>query len=217
MGVKNVLDKVLALFKKGDNGIFSEEKGKKFNLLIMIGAFGVILIILANSFGGPKPEVQISTEDTTKNSTADAGSSANKNGVEDIEQLIAGRLEEILAQIDGVGKVKVTVNLASTMEYEYAINTSTNNRTTEERDQKGGNRTISEINEDGELVLIKEGDGAKETPVVKKEIKPQVQGVVVVAEGAGLPEIKAQLLEAVQVYLNVSPHKVVVLPKEAGE
>lgn len=217
MNFKEVLDRFCSLFQKKEGSRFSGKGLNKYNGLILVGAFGVLLIILSNSFERAKPEVKILAEEEITSPTEKEEASSLELGTDIVstENQIAQRLEGILSQISGAGNVKATVNLASTMEYEYAVNTSTNNKTTEERDQKGGNRRVTELNEDGQLVLVRKGEGSKELPVVRKEIKPQVQGVVVVAEGAENPEIKAQLMEAVQVYLNVAPHRVVVLPKES--
>ncbi|GAB4266894.1 stage III sporulation protein AG [Thermincola ferriacetica] len=209
-------DQLISFFGRNERKDGADKKTNKFNLFIIIGAFGLMLIVLANNFGQQKPQVKI-TADSGSGSSGQRAEQHISSGTDitDAENAISEKLAEILSQIDGAGEVKATVNLASTMEYEYAVNTSTSNKTTQETDQKGGNRTVTELNDDGQLVLIREGEGNKEIPVVKKEIKPQVQGVVVVAEGANDPEIKARLLDAVQVFLNVSPHRVVVLPKES--
>ncbi|MFZ5639586.1 MAG: hypothetical protein ACOY4Q_02730, partial [Bacillota bacterium] len=130
------------------------------------------------------------------------------------EEMLNRRLEEALGNIDGVGTVKASVNLASTTEMDYAVNTTASNRKTDEKDTRGGNRTITEVNENGQLVLLRESENSKEAPVVIKEIKPEVRGVMVVAEGAGDPGVKADLIYAIQVYLDVPVHKVVVLPSK---
>lgn len=189
---------------------------KKLNILLMAAAAGILLIVLANAFtpGSGIANRSGGTETADKREDAAAVQDAPADVIK-LENLLGQRLEEVLTEIDGVGKVSVTVNLASTTERDYAVNTSTNNKTTRENDNKGGNRTITEINEDGQMVLVRESQGSREQPVVVKEIKPEVKGVMVVAEGAEDPAVKADLMNAVHVYLDVPLYRVIVLSRES--
>lgn len=129
------------------------------------------------------------------------------------EQYLANKLKEMLEQVEGAGQVEVTVRLKSSSRSEYAINTSTGTKTTQEKDQAGGTRVLTEDTDTGQLVLIRGKDGT-EIPVLQQETAPEVSGVLVVAEGAGTPEIKAELFRAVQVGLGVEPQKILVLSKQ---
>ncbi len=224
------MNKILEYFRKLlANKNESGEKNhaaRRLNTLMLAAAAGILLIILANTFDTGDKVADDPLDDLSGPGTTaeDSGISpgGGSNGTEtlateitDLENLLARRLEDALAQISGAGETRVTVNLASTTEKDYAVNTSTNKKDTLERDQKGANRTITEINEDGQIVLVRETQGSKETPVVVKELKPEVKGVIVVSEGAADPEIKASLMMAVQVYLDVPLYKVVVLPMES--
>lgn len=194
---------------------------RRLNTLAVIAAAGILLIVLANTFSAGKTDIPGGTADIGRQETGQevtgsgvTGGYSSSGDITELENLLAGRLEKMLVQIEGVGETRVTVNLASTTEKDYAINTSTNKRNTLEKDQKGGNRTITEINEDGQMVLIRESQGSRELPVVVKEIKPEVKGVIVVAKGAEDPEIRSDLMNAVQVYLDVPLYRVIVLPME---
>ncbi|PKM81294.1 MAG: hypothetical protein CVU89_09780 [Firmicutes bacterium HGW-Firmicutes-14] len=234
----NFIKSIKKLFGAADSGS-EEDKGgraarpvwKKLNNLIIIAAAGIFLIILANVFssdgnppdglgGGGTPEIKspgiVSPGPEGSGSGEDKGTGvAYTPGITELENLLAERLEKALVQISGAGKLEVTVNLASTLEKDCAVNTVTNKKTTEEHDQKGGNRTITELNENGQMVLIRESQGSTEQPVVVREVKPEVKGVIVVAEGAHDPAVKADLMNAVQVYLDVPLYKVIVLPRES--
>ncbi|HAU31614.1 MAG TPA: hypothetical protein DCW46_04990, partial [Desulfotomaculum sp.] len=94
---------------------------------------------------------------------------------------------------------------------QYAVNTNSSKKTTEEKDQVGGARSITEYTDSGQLVFTR--NGQEETPVVEQTESSRVAGVLVVAQGAKDPEIKARLFEAVQVALGIEPQKVLVLPK----
>lgn len=209
------VEKITAFFKGGDSdGVFKKPRAKTLNYLVMIGATGTLLIILANAFTPVKtgPPVELRSENPV--SQGEPVSETGRMEISRAEEMLNRRLEEALGNIDGVGTVKASVNLASTTEMDYAVNTTASNRKTDEKDTRGGNRTITEVNENGQLVLLRESENSKEAPVVIKEIKPEVRGVMVVAEGAGDPGVKADLIYAIQVYLDVPVHKVVVLPSK---
>jgi stage III sporulation protein AG len=65
-------------------------------------------------------------------------------------------------------------------------------------------------------VVLSRNNQGMEGPVLEREMAPEVAGVLVVAEGARSPQVKAGLFRAVQVALGVEPHKVIVLPMKRG-
>lgn len=210
------LKKALGIDESG-NDITKKPVWRKLNILIIIASIGVLLIILANTFGSTETKQVIAPVAGPAANSKETGDVVSQDAsVDSLEVSLAQRLEKVLAIINGVGEVKVTVNLASSTQKDYAVNTTTNNKTTREQDQKGGNRTTTETSENDQMVLVRENQGSKEDPVIVKETKPEVKGVIVVAEGAVDPEIKADLMKAVQVYLDIPLYKVIVLAKEEG-
>ncbi len=123
------------------------------------------------------------------------------------------QLEKILSEIDGVGSVDVMITYESSTEVVPAMNTTKSKQTTEETDKQGGNRTISQENTSENIVTISSKDYSN-SPVVIKEIKPVVRGVIVVAEGASNPMIKTQLIDAVTTIFQVKSHKVKIFEKK---
>ena len=115
-------------------------------------------------------------------------------------------MERILGEIVGVGKVSVSVIYAEGPTREYAVNVSSTQRDTEEKDQAGGVRSTKEITENGEVVLL-EGN---QQPVMIKESMPKIQGVLVVADGAEDPLVKEKVFKAVQGLLQVPAHRITV-------
>lgn len=111
--------------------------------------------------------------------------------------------------------MEVIVQLATSTHNDYAIDTNTGLKTTSENDQSGGSRQITE-NTDTSTVVIARGNQGLEEPVVRKEVAPDVAGIMVVAEGAGMPRVKSDLFRAVQVALGVEPQKIIVLPMKKG-
>lgn len=128
------------------------------------------------------------------------------------EEIIEARLKEILEKIKGSGKVEVMVTFELGAEIVPALNTVESKDTTEEKDANGGVRTVTSQNITENIVTV--GGTSGNNPMVLKEIKPQVRGVIVVAEGAEDPEVKMRLYDAVKTVLHVSANKVQVYSRD---
>lgn len=123
---------------------------------------------------------------------------------EDYSEVLEKKLEYILSQISGVGKVKVMITLEDTSEKIPATNTTKNQETSKEEDSQGGSREI--LREDSSSQIITKG--SEGDLIVLKELKPEVKGVIVVAEGAENLEVQEKLYNAVKTVLAVPGNKV---------
>lgn len=190
-----------------------KEQVKKLKVLAAGALLGVGLL-LVGGFGEkettktPLPVKEKAAVVEDKNETVQSAMATE-------EDYLAQKLQAMLEQVEGAGKVKVTIRLENSTETQYAINTSTGKKTTLEKDQSGGTRTLTEDTDTGQLVLVSRN--GEETPVLSREIAPTLAGVLVVADGAINPQVKAQLFRATQVALGVEPQKVVVMARKAGE
>jgi stage III sporulation protein AG len=126
------------------------------------------------------------------------------------EKDLAGEITGILSQVEGAGKVAVSVTLETGPEQDYATNTSDDKSTVEEKDGGGGSRITTGNNQKTEVVFA-QGQGEA---LVVKEIAPKIKGVLVVAEGARDAGIREKISKAVQTMLNLPAYRVMVLPKE---
>ena len=106
----------------------------------------------------------------------------------------------------------VNLTLESSSEYQYAVNEQVDKTLVTERAQDGSTRTTDETREDAQVVMKNMAQG-KDEPVIVKEIRPQVVGVMIVAQGANNPLTKEEISKAVQTLLNIPAHRVTVLPK----
>ena len=122
-----------------------------------------------------------------------------------LNQQLASELEYILSRIDGAGKVKVSISLASGGLKTYAANTRNESRAIEES-QNGANKKTTETNMSRDLAV---SAGA---PLLVENKTPEVTGVLVIAEGAKSPIIQEKLVQATSTLLNISPHQVCVMP-----
>lgn len=192
--VKNVMESILL-------------RSPRSRRLLVILAGGILFLICAGSWSSDT--LFQNTPATAENGIVAEGDLAAAES--DLER----RLEAILSAIAGCGEVQVTVTMAAGPEHIYAQNISKQNRTTEEQDQSGGNRLTTEVNEDGNLVLLRPVSGGKEEPVLIRSTRPEIAGVLVLAEGAKNPSLREELMRAVETVLAVPAHKVTVLPKES--
>ncbi len=206
------MHRILNFFKGGgNNGVPPKEQGRRNLWLAALGLLGIVLLVIANT-GVSKP-AGVQPEQVLPGSTA-GEKAVNNMSLE--EEQISSKLREMLRQIDGAGKVEVSVRLSGSTREDFAVNTTTGKKTTQERDQTGGTRLTTEDTSSDQLVMNRSETG-EERPVVEREVAPQVAGVLVVAEGAGDSRIKARLFEATRVALGVDPQRILVLKMERRE
>ncbi|GAB6156891.1 hypothetical protein JCM39194_00910 [Desulfotomaculum varum] len=201
------------LIRDSETGEPKKDLIKKLKLLAAAGALGVALILL----GGLGGKADQTAPPAAQGKPADRATDPVpvKTAMASEEEYLSQRLCQMLEQVEGAGKVKVTVRLQNSTRTEYAINTSTGKKTTQEKDQSGGTRVLTEDTDTGQLVLVTRN--GEQTPVLSREVAPTVAGVLVVADGAADPAVKARLFRATQVALGVEPQKVVVMARKAGE
>ncbi|OPY57531.1 MAG: hypothetical protein A4E55_01584 [Pelotomaculum sp. PtaU1.Bin035] len=203
--------KLLEFFRFGgqEKNVGQLKDQKKRNIwLAGLAALGVIMLVFSGFGGSRSTSKQPFNQDVTTQPARDQANS----GMSAEEDLLNKKLCGMLGQVEGAGKVEVSVRLSDTTRFEYAVNTTTGKKTTQERDQSGGTRLTTEDNGSGQLVMNRSGQG--EQPVVEREIAPHVAGVLVVAEGARDAGVKARLFEATRVAIGIEPHKILVLPME---
>lgn len=129
----------------------------------------------------------------------------NSNIIEDNEYDLQTELEDILAKMDGIGKVDVliTYSQTSTVVPMYSENESLT--ITEETDSGGGMRKqeSSNINK----AVITDGDNKAITQTV---MLPKVEGAIIIAEGGGNVTIKTNIIQAVAAVTGLATYKVQV-------
>jgi stage III sporulation protein AG len=85
-------------------------------------------------------------------------------------------------------------------------------RQTIEDDGGGGSREIAEDTLRETHVILRDAQG-QETPLVIQENEPCYRGVLVVADGVDNPVVQARVVEALKAVLNISSHRITVLPR----
>ncbi len=158
---------------------------KKAVLLFVLGLFFIFL-----SF--PSSEKKQNTKTTQTTQESDSTDLYIKKQEK--------RLVKALSHVEGVGKVKVMITVKSSKE--AVINKDSPY-------EESSNENEKTIKEGEETVLIEEN--GEKIPYVLKEVEPEVEGVVVVAQGGGNDIVNQNIVEAVSVLFHISSYKVKVL------
>ncbi len=184
-----------------------QPKNRPLKPLFLLCAVGIILLLISQWTGrtqekspAAKPAVTQKLSETVK-----------QTGEDPEETLYSKQLEKILNQITGVRNVSVLVTFSTSEQTIYQENVKTTQNKTQEIDQNGGKRQVSNTQKDEEVVTI--DNGTEKQPVVSGKKKPDIRGVLIVAEGANTPTIKAWIMDAVSTVLDIPTYKVTVLPK----
>ena len=120
------------------------------------------------------------------------------------------KLVSALGKVKGVGKVEVMLTRKSSGQKIVEKDKPVSDKTTDEQDNQGGNRVTRESTQGEETVYAQDGSGAQ-TPYVIEELEPEIQGVVVVAEGGDNPVVVQNITEAVMALFGVEVHKIKVM------
>jgi stage III sporulation protein AG len=198
--------KISELIKKYFN---KYDKKKLVENSIIIIIIGVIIIIAGGSLFNKSSE----KEPPIVTAKEESAETAAKNISDETRDGLEEKLEKILSQIEGVGKVSVMITFVSGQEVVPASDIRENQKETGERDSDGGSRNISERDYESKIAYEDLSGGVKK-PIIIKNLYPVVKGVVVAAEGAGDPRVKERISKAVQVLMDVPMHKVQVFERK---
>ena len=114
--------------------------------------------------------------------------------------------------MEGVGEVEVMITLRSTGQKIVEKDQQSSSQSTEETDSAGGTRSTEESSSDKTSVYEQGTDGSQ-IPYVTKEISPEVEGVVVIADGGDNAVVVRNITEAVQALFGVEAHKIKIMKR----
>ncbi len=157
-------------------------KGSKVKIIVIVGLVGILLILFS---------------EFTDNKSEKVGEQAQSNIVsyEGYAQDMEKRLENILEQIEGVGKAEVMVTVGGTEEYIYA----------QEEKIKNGEKDYSTENE---YVMI--GSGSDKQALLKKVVNPEISGVVIICEGGDSNIVKERVYSSISAAFKISASQIYV-------
>ncbi|MEG2440369.1 MAG: hypothetical protein RSB37_02560 [Acetivibrio sp.] len=193
---------------------------KKLNLkeigmgkIIILFLTGVFLLILSvPSF--QKKENTLEEGLSEKPGIKKIESSGDVNSIEETyTNRMEKRLTDTLEQAAEIGKVKVMITLKGSSEKVTLKEEPFTQENGSESDGRGVTRVNSSLTHEDKAVLVSQSSG-ESMPYVIKETLPEIQGIVVLAEGAGNSKLIGEIVEAVQVLFDVPIHKIKVMKME---
>lgn len=172
-----------------------------FVILLIITIVGINYIWFGKSKVKSKEDEDLTNTKILATEDIDNGLSTNSDNME-------AKLENILSNIKGVGKVYVLITYSRTSKLVPIYNEDQTQTTTQESDSGGGTRTVTE-NSSKKEVIYEENDGSK-TAMTQSIESPIIEGAVITAQGAENAEIKANIIQAVEAATGLATHKIQV-------
>lgn len=183
--------------------------------LIIMFAAGILLILLTfpGLMGGDK-------ENKDKNfdiESLDCQNGTNTTSYDSNTYIseLEGRLENILRKVHGIGEVEVMITLKTSGEKIPLKDVPYTQEGLNEVDGEGGSRTSNHIQKEESTVLVTNDDGNTQ-PYILQELKPEIEGIVVIAEGGDNVFVIKDIMEACEVLFNIPMHKVKVMKMSDG-
>ncbi|MGL4655379.1 MAG: stage III sporulation protein AG [Sarcina sp.] len=185
-------------------------KNKKIAPLMII----VLVLILATFSLSYLQDVNNISKSEKNNLNGNVGDSFTEVPTIDheYEQAETKELKEILTKINGVGEVEVKLRFGGSAIKVPATDKDSKGSKTEETDSEGGQRVNTEM-ADGDKVVMKNDDKGN-APYILETKKPEVIGVMVVAQGAEDSKIKYEISKAISSLYDISLEDVSIFPME---
>ena len=194
-------------WKEWFQSIRSGDRLPKKNHLLILFLVGLLLFVAVFPF----PASDQSGADTVE-STSAASVNEGSTTLGEYESYLEEKTADILKQVDGVGDVTVMITLKSGGQKIIEKDQSGSSQTTEEEDSEGGKRTVEESTSDKTSIYEQDSDGSS-APYVSKELSPEIEGVVVIADGGGNAVTAQNITEAVQALFGVEAHKIKIMKR----
>lgn len=168
--------------------------GKDKMLLMAIAG---IVLILCSYMDFTKSDTDEKSENS--NTTVSMGDNNSIDYIAKLEE----KLAKLIQNVNGAGECQVMITVKGTSEKILQVDSSTSNKS------ETGNNSVNE-SDTSKTTLILQGED-EEYPYVIKELMPEVEGVVVVAQGAANKKINADIIKIVQALFNVETHKISII------
>lgn len=178
---------------------------KDKNTWLILGIFGVLLLVIAMPVekAQKKDSGMTQTQPAAEDETAESGQERADDSIAELES----RLEETLSLIDGAGQVRVMITMKDTGE--KVVEKDITCRT----DAASGGSQNTEQSQSS----VYTRDGNTETPYISNEMAPQVEGVLVVAQGGGNSMVKQNILQSVMALFPLEAHKITIVKMSMQE
>jgi len=193
---------------------YGKNRLKKENMLVIL-LTGILLFIIAMPVKENKTEKSVLMDSKSeimdeKNSMSQQEISETEKQAVEYADYLEEQLEEALSMMDKVGKVKVVVMVGASQKDVVEKDRSIVRSQTSETDSEGGTRNINNT-ENSEATLFMTDENGNRLPYVTQVFEPQIEGVMVVAQGAGRENVNSDITEAIQALFGIEAHKIKVV------
>ncbi len=175
--------------------MLKEPQKRVMRLIAVVVLTSLFLIILLDGLGGVNTRHKGAFTDMALTVAPETGLETPADGAgtadspRELERSLARDLEAILSRIKGAGEVHVEVALEGGQIQDYV------------QDRVNGEETVAVVQ-----------GPVKSSPLIRQVRRPEVKGVLVVAQGGTDPSVREELVRAVQSAMGVPIHMVRVSP-----
>lgn len=180
------------------------KKLPKKNQLLLVLLVGILLVVIA------WPADTEQKEETEDGQTVSEGNSGKTQ--EAYEEYLEARVASALEYVEGVGRTEVVITLKSSSQKVIEKDQNASSQVTSEADANGGTRTTEDQSSDSTSVYEQQSDGTQ-TPYVSMELTPEIEGVLVIADGGDNAVVVQNITEAIQALFGVEAHKIKIMKR----
>lgn len=188
-------------------GLFTREN------LIVVVLTGILLLVIAWPTGDDEESGSENGTDAGENGAAETQvrTDGTENALDQYCTRQEERLEELLSQVDGAGSVEVMLTVSASRELVILKDTQSTDSDTAETDEQGSTRTVVQSESSETTVTYDTDEGS--APYVIKTLEPEVEGVLVLAEGADSGSVRSEIVRIVQALYGVEANHVQCMKK----
>ncbi len=176
---------------------------KRRDRWMLLALFGILILVIVWPVGSKSKEAD--------NQVSESVAGTEKRTYNYAEQYTASmelRLKEILENVDGAGAVQVMITVKNNGEQVVEKDKSYSESKTIQSGDGGKNTTTANTSRSESTVYDRTDSGS---PYVVKQLEPEIEGVLVAAQGAGDETVVNEITYAVQVLFDVPVHKIKVV------
>ena len=208
-------DKFKNLFGKKEGEEVTERSNKKKieNIVVFLILLIVTLIVINviwndnNNNESNSSETRVDSNKKLAETTQSSGDTEEVSNTSTGNELVSD-LEDILSNINGVGKVKVMITYAETSKTIPVYNEESSEENTEETDSEGGTRKVTQTDTRKEVIYEETDNGS--SIITQSIVSPTIEGAIITAEGANDATVKTNIIQAVGAVTGLATHKIQV-------
>lgn len=224
------MDNLVTELKKKKEGMKKTKFGKDTYIILILAGILLFIIALPTKKDSPSGEVTSSENGKASALFSDQQNQGNTDGVktgtlqsemtgekdkaagstEAYADYLEKKLEAILSSVEGVGAVQVMITVKSSEEQIIEKDIPNSRSIITEEDAEGGNRNSNDMTSEEKTVYITDAEG-NQIPYVVKKLEPDIEGVMIVAQGGGNAIVNKNITEVIQALFGIEAHKIVVV------